>query len=258
MHNHPETFGRFPSGGWGFVWTGDPDRGTDRAQPGGWAYSILPFLEHKELRELGKGSDAAEKRTLAAKVAQHPLPVFTCPSRRSVGLYPYSEKHPVRNAIAVSQVAKSDYAANAGDVSGGGQGPATLEEGDSGAYGWGNVEQMTGVLYKRSEVRLSDIVDGATNTYLIGEKRCLTQDPDWGDDQHMFLGHGLDTARYTTRDLPPMKDGPDGPPRGFGSAHTSGCCFLFADGSVRLISYQIDREIHRSQGNRKDGPSPSQ
>ena len=34
----------FPSGGWGFDWTGDPDRGSGIEQPGGWAYQVLPFI----------------------------------------------------------------------------------------------------------------------------------------------------------------------------------------------------------------------
>jgi prepilin-type processing-associated H-X9-DG protein len=121
------------------------------------------------------------------------------------------------------------------------------------AYDWGSIEQMTGILYKRSEVRLRDILDGTTSTYLVGEKRCITQGPDWGDDQHMYLGHGLDTARYATLDLPPVQDGPMAGPRQFGSAHSNGCYFAFVDGSVALISYQVAPEVHRRLGNRKDG-----
>jgi prepilin-type processing-associated H-X9-DG protein len=39
----------------------------------------------------------------------------------------------------------------------------------------------------------------------------------------------------------------------FGSPHSSGCNFAFCDGSVRTVSYQIDPEVHRRLGNRKDG-----
>src|SRR5688572_7915620 len=45
LHNHESALGRLPSGGWGWLWVGEPDRGTDRYQPGGWTYSILPFIE---------------------------------------------------------------------------------------------------------------------------------------------------------------------------------------------------------------------
>src|SRR5688572_2299885 len=43
--NHESTHGAFPSGGWGYLWTGDPDLGAGESQPGGWAYSIMNFLE---------------------------------------------------------------------------------------------------------------------------------------------------------------------------------------------------------------------
>ena len=28
--NHESTYGRLPTGGWGWLWNGDPDRGSDR------------------------------------------------------------------------------------------------------------------------------------------------------------------------------------------------------------------------------------
>ena len=53
--NHLSTQKCFPSGGWGFLWVGDPDRGYGSNQPGGWQYSILPFIDQRQIREIGKG-----------------------------------------------------------------------------------------------------------------------------------------------------------------------------------------------------------
>src|SRR5262245_49417000 len=44
----------FPTGGWGFKWVGDADRGYGMNQPGGWAYSLLPFIEGSPVRILGR------------------------------------------------------------------------------------------------------------------------------------------------------------------------------------------------------------
>ena len=40
MLNFESQFNRFPSGGWGWLWVGDPDRGFDpRNQPAGMVFS---------------------------------------------------------------------------------------------------------------------------------------------------------------------------------------------------------------------------
>ena len=49
--NHESLTKRFPTGGWGFGWTGDADRGTDWRQPGGWIYNVLPFVEQVAMHQ---------------------------------------------------------------------------------------------------------------------------------------------------------------------------------------------------------------
>src|SRR5262249_163893 len=51
-HNHHDTVGYFPSGGWGWAWPGITGRGFGEKQPGGWIYSILPFMEQDNLWNL--------------------------------------------------------------------------------------------------------------------------------------------------------------------------------------------------------------
>ena len=43
----------FPTGGWGWFWVGDPDRGFNKEQPGGWIYNILPYIEEGRLHDQG-------------------------------------------------------------------------------------------------------------------------------------------------------------------------------------------------------------
>jgi hypothetical protein len=74
---------------------------------------------------------------------------------------------------------------------------------------------------------------------------------DAGYDQSAYSGVDLDINRWVLD--PPARDGRDVEDRLFGSAHPAGCEFVFCDGSVHTIRYDIDPEVHRRLGNRKDG-----
>ena len=54
-HLHHDTHKFFPSGGWGYRYMADPDRGFGEGQPGSWAYSCLPYLEEQTLHQIGGG-----------------------------------------------------------------------------------------------------------------------------------------------------------------------------------------------------------
>src|SRR5437868_14411764 len=47
FHNHTDTFGHLPTGGWGWGWVGDADQGAGVKQTGSWPFNILPFIEQK-------------------------------------------------------------------------------------------------------------------------------------------------------------------------------------------------------------------
>ena len=49
---HESATGRFPTDGWGDGWTGDADLGTDRRQPGGWIFNVLPYVEQQAVHDL--------------------------------------------------------------------------------------------------------------------------------------------------------------------------------------------------------------
>ena len=89
---HLSVTGFFPSGGWGWSCAGDPDRGFGLKQPGGWLYSVLPFVDQKNLWSLGSGipsdSQTTAKQSAMSKQLTTPVALFYCPSRRSVALYP--------------------------------------------------------------------------------------------------------------------------------------------------------------------------
>jgi prepilin-type N-terminal cleavage/methylation domain-containing protein/prepilin-type processing-associated H-X9-DG protein len=122
----------------------------------------------------------------------------------------------------------------------------------------------TGIGYTGSLIRFSDITDGASNTYLIGEKNL---NADWyltgesgGDNEHEMMGDNADIARWSElsntpgNGYPPLQDTPGYENDcAFGSAHANGFQMAFCDGSVQMLNYSIDQETHRRLSNRKDG-----
>ena len=272
MLNHEQAMKSFVSGGWGWRWLPEPVRGSGPRQPGAWTYSLLPYVEQGSLHRLGSGADPAAVAAANAERNQFPLSIFICPSRRRVGLFG-NHWNAYYNGDPTPQTGRTDYAANAGDqricqfgANCQGWGPPSLADGDAN-WNWPDTDGLTGVIFLRSDVRMSDLKDGTSSTYMIGEKYLNPEHYedglDWSDDQSMFTGFANDNYRTTHPDLPPMQDsiGESGMIEiepghlsncRFGSAHPGASNYVFCDGSVHNISYNIDRETHRRLGNRRD------
>jgi prepilin-type N-terminal cleavage/methylation domain-containing protein/prepilin-type processing-associated H-X9-DG protein len=272
--NHEHTHGFFPTGGWGWDWVGDPDRGFGIKQPGGWIYNILPYMDQQNLHDMGMGQSAAQKAQQAAVMIATPLAVINCPTRRQATTYPNtrSQSDWYNANPAPAMVARSDYAANQGDapIDQIGPGPTSLAQGDSPTYQWFDAihsNAATGVSFIRSTIKIVHITDGPSNTYLAGEKYLdpdhYSTGTDVADNECALTGWDNDvyrTCRYDpTQNIAetPKLDTPGSPGISgdliFGSAHSSGCNFVMCDGSVHNISFSIDPETHRRLGCRNDG-----
>lgn len=253
---HVANHGFYPSNGWGYAWVGDPDREIGPKQPGGWIYQLLPYLGAEQLLDFGKGANAAEKPVQLSELMAQPMPSFVCPTRSRLVLSPLSMAVTPNNADWRPLVTKTDYAVNEGDfITDTDGGPPSLAAGDNPIYPWRDTRNATGVSFLRSQVRPSDVVDGTTHTYFAGEKYVTwmnyDRDQDPGFDQSLFSGVDLDLSRWTIH--PPQPDGRELQERAFGSAHGYGAHFVRCDGSATVVSYQVDRDIHRNAGNRHDG-----
>lgn len=257
IHAHHDAHGHFPTNGWGHRWTGQDNRGYGPDQPGGWIFNVLSYVEQATVRELGQGNSTPESASRTKRMLQTTIPWFQCPSRRRAGLYPYRGNFALFNAPMTRQAAKSDYAINAGETRiDAGQGPPSISPGDVASYRWPDSSAFNGVAFLRSRVRLADVVDGTSKTYLIGEKyirQSATRDgTSPGDDQSMFIGDDADIRRWTAEI--PWPDSMNIESKTiFGSAHSGGCHFALCDGSVKIVSYSVDARIHRLLGNRSDG-----
>ena len=91
--NHEAALGYLPSAGWNNSWAGDPDRGFDRKQPGGWLYNILPFMEMQALHDMGQdgnGKTGDCDKSKAAGIWQAcstPVANYYCPTRHQAIAY---------------------------------------------------------------------------------------------------------------------------------------------------------------------------
>ncbi len=248
-HNHHDTIGHFPTGGWGWYWPGVFGRGYDEKQPGGWIYNTLPFMEQGNIYNL-PGRNGSAQRIGSV------VPSYNCPSRRMGGPFPnvngytYGE---TTNTVPV--LARSDYVANAGDQNSDelGGGPATLAQGDSPGYPWPNTSSITGVCFLRSMIRFAEIQNGTSNTYMVGEKYLnpdnyfTGRDP--GDNENMYVGYDNDLHRCAFN-LPLLDRRGLTDTFRFGSMHPGGVNMCYCDGSVRVLEYNVNLTVHRNAANR--------
>lgn len=209
---------------------------------------------------------------------QTPVPIYSCPSRR--GAEPKRVDlddcetcgSPIGIVGEVESMTRGDYAVNIGDAEpdrsqliywpSNTPGPADLQE----AREWTRLHEWprppddwSGVSYQRRGVRLAEITDGLSSTIYVGEKYIDAAEyesgADWGDNEGLFSGFNNDNHRSTHPVWPYERDRRGEMSIGsFGSAHSAGH-FVFSDGSVRSLSYSIDREVFRHLGSRHDGAS---
>ena len=265
--NHESAHGFLPSSGWHPKWVGDADHGFGRSQPGGWVYSTLPYIEEQALFDLSGDGDpdniSSQQKVNGARLAQSPVEVMNCPSRRPAQLFDYilPTSWDVYNANTVDAVVRQDYAANSGRETGGEQSslsPTSYAQAKSFNFDAEKGANHSGVSFKASEVKLKQVKDGTTKTYMVGEKY-LNADSyfngrDGADNHSMYQGYDRDVNRWTGQGLLPLNDRPGYENNFiFGSAHSSGWYVVLCDASVQLMSYDLDPLIHERMGSRADG-----
>jgi hypothetical protein len=244
MHSCHDAVGHLPSAGWGFRWMGDPTRGAGVHQPGGWAYSILPYVEQGNLHS-------------------HPdpaavVPLYYCPARRPAVAVPntYGVWFANPGLGKPTLQSKLDYAASAGvNLDETPTSPLTLAQGDADDYWTARRDWVVfeGPFYPRSATKLDDLRAGASNTLLVAEKYLTPTHYitglDLGDNECAFVGADNDNLRVTS--LPPQRDRVgDANTVRFGSAHTSGINAGYADGSIRFIPWTVDPIVWAKSGKR--------
>ncbi|VTR99080.1 DUF1559 domain-containing protein [Tuwongella immobilis] len=233
LHNHHDSYQYLPRAG-----SDGPNitccNATDR-RGWSWRYYILPYIEQDNVFRL----------TDDALVAATAVKIFYCPTNRAPTLY--------------GGTGRSDYAGCGGEfISGGGTDGMFIR-----------TFALPGNAASPEQYRrFGDLTDGLSNTIAVGEKQVHpTVYGSAGGDNEPWNNAGWDECivRFGSSDwagnqggMAPNANHPNNTvathwSRMFGSAHTGGANFVMGDGSVRFISYNVDREMFRRASKINDG-----
>ncbi|HWG44324.1 MAG TPA: DUF1559 domain-containing protein [Gemmataceae bacterium] len=267
LHAHHDTYQKLPAG-------------TSPTRSGGaWGFSwqvyVMPFMEQQNAYNLfnlnnsvwndGNNSNVLNQFTPSVLYCpSSPLTKLTAAGNMAAGNSQYATTNYVGIAGAANDIAGRIWNGNAGIVSGG------------------------GILFPNSQVRLTDISDGTTNTIMIGEhgnyivatdgskndwRASLPHSAWMGFDQGGTPSGGTNagdnrafnttTVRYALNQTTGWTPGGDCGNQGvcwnegnnipINSAHTNGAIFAMGDASVRFIPSSISLQLLQLMATRDDG-----
>jgi prepilin-type N-terminal cleavage/methylation domain-containing protein len=239
LHNYHDTFKRFPAGWEAFdpaTKTPDPE-----GEPGwGWAARIQEQMEETALADLIElNVPILDPRHDRARVTV--MESFRCPSE------------PLRDSLfeldaedgsgPLTTLAIANYVGVFG----------TLELDDCEGLGPGNQCFGDGVLYHNSKTNFHDILDGTSQTLIVGERYALHDKSTWVG----AVSEGEEAFARILGIADHLPNDPGGHFDDFGSHHPGGCHFALADGSVRFISQSISERIYKALCTRAGGETVS-
>ncbi len=222
VHNHHDTFGYLPDGGWTYSAARTITGGSPASAPTqnwGWLYQLLPYVEHQN----------AWAQTTDAAAYSYTVKIYFCPSRRSPTL--------------IGSRGMNDYAGNGGTYTGTG-------------FAWG--DGYNGVIRRNNQGKLNmlGISDGTSNTILAGEKRLdlnVLNQSQCDDNEGYSSGWDWDIIRWGNNPPQPDPKSNDQCELLFGSSHTSGINAILCDGSVRSVRYSVTPATFTAACVRNDG-----
>jgi prepilin-type processing-associated H-X9-DG protein len=220
-----------------------------------------------------------------------PVKTYYCPSRRAPALYSWNKTNIIDYAAACPgqvPMQKNTNGQYIEDTIGLATGWVESSEwNNTGDWQYGSTHGVIGRgnNWPDNVVRhtFASVKDGTSNTMMIGEKFCMTQDYNGGfaDDGGPFSGIDDEFSRTTATlqvggiidknrygPIPPvanphidvvLANDSDGKSPGwessyqFGAAHPAGINAVFADGSVHNIKYGVDPDVFNALGNMDDG-----
>jgi prepilin-type N-terminal cleavage/methylation domain-containing protein len=249
LHMYHDTFKRLPAG-----WTGfSPGNGQPHwlGEPGwGWAARILPYMEQTSVYESLVHFELPITHSANSQARVQPLEILRCPSDIGEDTFTLQSGNPPAPYLG----------------SGGGFSPVRLAKGNyMGVFGTLDFHDVCdpgepdfngcvgdGTFFLNKGVRLADITDGLSQTFVVGERSSKWAPSTWVG---MVTGGEHAPARICGLALfPPNSElEPEHYTHNFSSFHPAGTNILLGDGSVRLIAETIDQGTYWALSTRKRG-----
>ena len=195
--------------------------GAPLATGWGWTSMLLPFIEQRSLHQkidFGQPTGAGSN----SELLKTKMPFLNCPSDGSASVL----------SVGDFEISTGNYV------------------GSSGARGLG----LPGLFYENSKVRMRDITDGTSQTFLLGER--VNQESPVAITSGWF---GLLTSPggYHVNSISHLDVTPLVPinmsfdfPACFSSYHTRGAQFAYCDGSTHFVNQDIDLFVFQALGSR--------
>jgi prepilin-type N-terminal cleavage/methylation domain-containing protein/prepilin-type processing-associated H-X9-DG protein len=276
LQNYHDANGTFPSGvvsqlkdpRWQMP-AGNCNAFPDDLGPGWSLFALmLPQLEQDNLyRTINFNLPVADPANAAAR--RTPVKTYLCPSDAGFRVVNVSTcgtpPQPANTPVALADGAMSSYVGCLGG------GDANNPDPNFGCYEY---QPFNGVFHRNSRIRVGDITDGTSNTIGIGERSSTFVEAVWAG----LMPAGETVYNQTT---PPPQFDPslgqpcqnwrppitavvvhgrqyvpnasNGSPASFHGAHTSGCNFLFMDGSCHFLDSSIQLAAFRALCTRNNG-----
>lgn len=264
-HNYEGTHGKLPPGGIVSYKSGvsvnDSNFCTvgDASTQAPWTVQILPYLEEGNLfnrfdfSKTFTGSSNIPGQAPNSDLFYVNMRKYQCPS----------DQNSIPSANNGNYLGVQGGGPPTGDLNLTGSPPCSTQAGT-------RVFFLSGCIYTNSKVRLAEITDGTSNTFLIGESRYMPTPSMRADGFHSGWSSGLKADNTFAVPLtftgavlqinaqkeckPNVADCFGFVSRLFGSMHSSGGCYFgMADGSVQFLNQNIDINIYRQAANRGDG-----
>jgi len=216
MHNYHDVYATFPPG-----WVEKKD-GAEEGPFTGWQTALLPYVDQAALFNQ-VNFDAFENND--EKVFKTVIEVYRCPSDPMVGLNPLRGKW-----------ATSSYSGNGGNE----RLPGSVDTPD----------KLNGIFWKNSSCRIRDIIDGTSNTFMIGERSLDSGSGIWmgvtknrnENDAITDCSHHAQLNKSITS---------------YSSRHPGGAHFVCCDGAVHFIKDSIESApelgVYQKLAQRDDG-----